>query len=204
MRACPHAFQEYPETEKFVNREYSMSHFHAKLMLPCILASLLMANDSQAAYSSQGWGRVNMQGAIIDTACAIATESQEQVIEMETVPVTDIVRDGKGISKGFSIELTNCVLSRTEKKLSDWQHFQMTFDGDNDDGLFGVDGEAKGVGLQIADAYGNVARPGSPLPTGEIEPGSMRLNYEMRLVANKKTLRPGAYYSAIRFKVDYY
>ncbi|WP_350984773.1 fimbrial protein [Serratia marcescens] len=187
-----------------MNREYSMGHSHAKLMLPCILALLLMANDSQAAYSSQGLGRVNMQGAIIDTACAIATESQEQVIEMDTVPVADIVRDGKGISKGFSIELTNCVLSRTEKKLSDWQHFQMTFDGDNDGGLFCVDGEAKGVGLQIADAYGNVARPGSPLPAGEIEPGSMRLNYEMRLVANKKTLRAGAYYSAIRFKVDYY
>ncbi|HGM5336607.1 TPA: fimbrial protein [Serratia marcescens] len=181
-----------------------MNHFSAKLMFPCILAALLMANDSQAAYSSQGWGRVNMQGAIIDTACAIATESQEQVIEMETVPVADIVRDGKGISRVFSIELINCVLSRTEKQLSDWQHFQMTFDGNNDGGLFGVDGEAQGVGLQIADAYGNIARPGSPLPAGEIEPGSMRLNYEMRLVSNKKTLRAGAYYSAIRFKVDYY
>ncbi|MGP2687691.1 hypothetical protein ACTVNK_04320 [Serratia nevei] len=31
---------------------------------------------SQAISASQGEGRVNMQGAIIDTACAIATESR--------------------------------------------------------------------------------------------------------------------------------
>lgn len=181
-----------------------MNHFPLKLMLPCILAPLLFTHGAQAAHSSQGWGRVNMQGAIIDTACAIAAGSRDQVIDMDRVPVADIMRDGQGGSRAFSIELINCVLSRAEKKGADWQYFQVTFDGNADGGLFGIEGEAKGVGLQIADASGNIARPGSPLPNGDISPGSMRLNYEMRLVANKQPLRAGGYSSSVRFKIDYY
>ncbi|BEM85138.1 pilin [Serratia marcescens] len=181
-----------------------MNRFPLKLMLPCILAPLLFVNDAQATYTSQGWGRVNMQGAIIDTACAIAAGSRDQAIDMDTVPVADIIRDGRGVPRAFSIELVNCELSRAEKKGADWQYFQVTFDGNADGGLFGIDGEAKGVGLQIADVSGNIAWPGSPLPNDYISPGSMRLNYEMLLVANKQPLRAGAYYSAVRFKMDYY
>jgi type 1 fimbria pilin len=181
-----------------------MNHFPAKLMLLCILAPLLFINTAQAAHSSQGWGRVNMQGAIIDTACAIAAGSREQAIDMDTVPVADIIRDGYGMASHFSIELINCVLSRAERKLPDWSGFQVTFDGDVDGELFGMRGDAEGIGLQISDAYGNIAQPGSPLPINEITPGSMHLNYEMRLVANKQPLRAGAFYSAVRFKMDYY
>lgn len=187
-----------------MNREYSMNRFPEKLMLPCILAPLLFINGVQAAHSSQGWGRVNMQGAILDTACAISTGSREQAIDMDTVPVADIARDGRGVSRAFSIELINCVLSRAEKKEADWQHFQVTFDGHADGGLFGVNGEAKGVGLQITDASGNIARPGSPLPNSNVSLGNMRLNYEMRLIANKQPIRAGGYSSSVRFKIDYY
>ncbi|VTR51655.1 P pilus assembly protein, pilin FimA [Serratia fonticola] len=38
--------------------------------------------SSHAAAGLAGWGRVNMQGSIIDTACAIAVESREQSIDM--------------------------------------------------------------------------------------------------------------------------
>ncbi|MBU5413219.1 type 1 fimbrial protein [Serratia ureilytica] len=173
-------------------------------MLPCILAPLLFIHGAQAAHSSQGWGRVNMQGAIIDTACAIAAGSREQAIDMDTAPVADIIRDGSGGYHYFSIELVNCVLSRAESKLPDWSSFQVTFDGDADGELFEMHGEAKGIGLQIVDTEGNVAYPGNPLPIREILPGRMQLNYQMRLIANKQPLRAGAYYSAVRFKMDYY
>lgn len=145
-----------------------------------------------------------MQGAIIDAACAIAAGSREQVIDMDTVPVADIIRDGRGMARYFSIELINCVLSRAESNRPDWKGFRITFDGEADGGLFGMQGGAKGIGLQISDASGNVATPGSPLPLDHISLGSMRLNYEMRLVANQQPLRAGAYSSAVRFKMDYY
>nr|WP_232811275.1 fimbrial protein [Serratia proteamaculans] len=173
-------------------------------MLPCILAPLLFIHGAQGAHSSQGWGRVNMQGAIIDTACAISAGSREQGIDIGITPVADIIRDGNGGVRHFSIELINCVLSRAESKFPDWSGFQVTFDGDADGELFEIHGGAKGIGLQIVDAAGNVAQPGNPLPIREILPGRMLLNYQMRLVANKQPLRAGEYYSAVRFKMDYY
>jgi len=180
-----------------------MKHCVPYFVSPFILF-VLLNSQAQAAHSSQGWGRVNMQGSIIDTACAIAAGSREQTIDMDTVPIGDIIRDGQGTSRPFSVELINCELSRPDAKLPDWRHFQVTFDGDADGGLFGVSGEAKGVALEISDNSGNKASPGEPLPLGEIIPGTMKLDYTMKLVSNSQKLKAGAYASAVRFKLDYY
>ncbi|MBH2578785.1 fimbrial protein [Serratia nevei] len=158
----------------------------------------------QAISASQGEGRVNMQGAIIDTACAIATESREQIIDMKNTALADIVRSGNGKSVPFSIELVNCVLERADKKLPDWKQFQITFDGHADGEAFGVNGEASGVSLIITDTAGNIARPGKPLPPMEIVAGDYRLNFTLALIANNRPLKVGSYFSSVRFKMDYY
>lgn len=170
---------------------------------PCLLIALLHGG-AQAAPHSQDWGRVNMQGAIIDTACAIAAGSREQTIDMDVVPVSDIIRDGQGKTRPFDIELINCIQDHAEINMPDWRQFQVTFDGDGDGDLFGVHGEARGVGLKITDSQGNIATPGSPLPFGNIRPGRMLLNYSMTLVSNNQPLKAGDYFSAVRFKLDYY
>ncbi|MDI3200006.1 MULTISPECIES: fimbrial protein [Serratia] len=162
------------------------------------------AVTAQAAGSVQGWGRVNMQGAIIDTACAIAVESRDQTIDMEVVPLADIIRDGQSRTKPFAIELVNCTLERANKNSPDWKQFQVTFDGDAEGDLFGVRGEASGIALQISDAAGNIATPGHPLPFEHLIPGNMKLDYAMKLVANSHALKAGDYFSAIRFKLDYF
>jgi type 1 fimbria pilin len=149
-----------------------------------------------------GWGRVNMQGAIIDTACSIAVESRDQTIDMGTVPLADIIRDGQGHSKPFSIELVNCFFERQEKE--GWKQFQVTFDGDAEGDLFGVYGDASGVSLQVIDHYGNIALPGKPLPLMDIILGGRQLNYTMKLVANNHVLKSGNYFSSIRFKLEYF
>jgi type 1 fimbria pilin len=165
---------------------------------------LMAPFTSQAANIAQGWGRVNMQGAIIDTACAIAVESRDQTIDLGIVPVADIIRDGHGRSKPFTIELVNCELEREGNKLPDWKNFQVTFDGDSEGALFGVQGDASGVALQINESSGHAAIPGSPLPLRNITPGAMQLNYTMKLVANNHALKAGNYFSSIRFKLDYF
>jgi len=176
----------------------TVSVFSFIFTLSCFQSQVL------ASDSSQGWGRVNMQGAIVDTACAIAVESRDQTIDMEVVPVSDIIRDGQGRNKPFSIELVNCTLERPDSSLPDWRQFQVTFDGDVDGVLFGVQGEASGIALKITDEEGTVATPGVPLRLQDIIPGAMQLNYHIRLVANNHALRAGDYFSAIRFKMDYF
>ncbi|MGQ8776491.1 fimbrial protein [Serratia sp. NA_112.1] len=158
--------------------------------------------SAPAAGNLAGWGQVNMQGSIIDTACAIAVDSRDQSVDMGIIPLADIIRDGQGRSKPFSIDLVNCVLDRPGKE--GWKHFQVTFDGDPDGGLFGVRGGASGVGLQIADSLGNIVSPGKALPFIDIIPGSMQLNYSLKLVANNDVLTSGDYFSSLRFKVDYF
>lgn len=149
-----------------------------------------------------GWGRVNMQGAIIDTACAIDVNSREQTIDMEVLPLADIIRDGQGRSKPFSIDLVNCITARPGK--DSWKQFQVTFDGEPNGDLFGVRGDASGVALQITDINGNVATPGKAMSSINLAQGDRQLNYTLRLVANSQALKSGDYFSLIRFKLDYF
>nr|WP_181375177.1 fimbrial protein [Pectobacterium carotovorum]ALG88717.1 PAP fimbrial minor pilin protein precursor [Pectobacterium carotovorum] len=173
-----------------------------KVLTVFLCLSIPLFVFARTADNLAGWGRVNMQGSIIDTACAIALDSREQTIDMGVVPVADIVRDGQSRSKPFSIDLVDCVLDRQGKE--DWKHFKMTFDGDKDGGLFGVHGGASGVGLQISDDLGNIVSPGEALPFVDVIPGSTQLNYSLKLVANNNALKPGDYFSSIRFKLDYF
>ncbi|CAI1500209.1 PAP fimbrial minor pilin protein precursor [Serratia entomophila] len=182
---------------------YPMNRLIHCLISPCILTLLFTAPLTQAA-KSQGWGRVNMQGAIIDAACAIDAGSRDQTIDMDVLPVGNIARDGQGNTRAFTIELVNCMLEHPKPDVTDWKQFQVAFDGDADGELFGVRGEAKGIALQITDSLGNIATPGEPLPLRTISPGSMSLNYSIKLVANNQPLHAGGYFSAVRFKLDYY
>ncbi|XTZ38509.1 fimbrial protein [Salmonella enterica] len=167
---------------------------------------------SGAAYAAsvthatdQGHGRVNMHGLIIDTPCAIAVESRDQTIDLSTVPVGEIIRDGAGPAISFQIRLVNCLLKPLTPNKPDWSRFQVTFDGAVTDGqLFALNGDARGLGLVIDDPAGHRIVPGVPTRFAALQAGSMNLGYTLRLVSNHQKLRAGAYSTSIRFKLDYY
>lgn len=175
---------------------------YSVIVFSCMFISIL--TPALAGSASSGWGVVNMQGAIIETACAIAVESQEQSVDMEVMSLGDIIRDGKGRAKPFTIELINCVIDRQDKKRTGWKKFQVTFDGDAEGNLFSVRGEASGIALKITDQNDKLAQPGRPLAHEDITPGNMKLNYNLHLVANQRVLKAGEFFSAIRFKLDYF
>lgn len=151
-----------------------------------------------------GWGKVNMQGAIIDTSCTIAVRNQDQTIDMDVIAINDLLRDGQGNSKPFSIKLINCVLERADNNSPGWKQFQVTFDGVAAGDLFAVLGNASGIALQLTDKAGVIARPGIPLPPQDIIRGDLQLDYTARLVANTHMLKPGGYSAAVHFKLDYF
>lgn len=151
-----------------------------------------------------GWGTVSMQGSIVETACAIEMNSREQVVDMKTVPVGQMARKGEGIPRPFKIRLINCTPQRVNPNQLSWQSFSVTFDGIPDGNLIRVEGDAEGVGLQIVDEWGNVARPGEAMPLQDIKPGNHELRYTMHLLPNNRPLRAGYFRSVVRFKMDYY
>lgn len=170
-------------------------------MLATILAWVPVSG--QGAPGNQGYVRVSMKGSIIDTPCNISGPDEDQIIELGVEPIDDIIHNGRGNERKFSIHLINCSFKSSKPWLPDASRFQITFDGQSDGTLFGVDGDATGVGLQIIDAEGNVAVPGKPLPTEQLFAGSMRLDYILRLMGDHHHLRTGSYRSTIRFKVEY-
>jgi len=175
--------------------------------LPCLLIWLVSAVSSpaEAGAARPLEGRVNMQGSIIDTACAIDMASQNQVIAMPPVTLGQMVQNGLGPSMPFSIQLVACTLTPEKPARSGWSQFQVTFDGPVTQGsLFGVGGAAKGVGLQITDVSGVTVRPGEPLPPRALQPGDVRLDYTLRLRSNHQVLRAGDYRTTLRFKLDYF
>lgn len=182
------------------------------IVLPALL-SLALTSLPATAGAVQGWGRVNMAGSIVDTACAIEAGSLDQTIDMGVTPISQLIQqnaDGAlhhhGPQRDFAIRLINCVLTSNDPNTPsrpDWQHYSVTFDGPTDGDAFGVDGDARGVALQIRDRWGNVARPGVALPRGGLLTGDQDLNFTLSLVGNRQGLRPGDFRSTLRFKMDY-
>lgn len=165
-------------------------------------AFILMSASALAA--NQGRGEVTVNGRIIASACAIETASRDQTINMGASPIGQIIRDGQGEKRDFSIQLVNCALEKFNPELADWRYFQVTFDGREDGGLFAIDGDAKGIALKITDDFGNVAAPGVPVEQYAIQPGAMTMNYGLRVVGNNQLMKAGDYSSTVRFKMDYY
>lgn len=172
----------------------------ALVVFSCLFS--LVTVSTQARQPLQGLGRLNVQGSIVDTACSIAVESREQTIDMGVTPIAEIARDGQGNRRAFVIKLVNCVLTRPGKEGS--KHFQVTFAGDAEGALFGIQGEASGIALQITDVHGNVAIPGQAMPLSTIVPGEHQMNYTFKLMSNRHFFKAGDYFSSIRFKLDYF
>lgn len=180
--------------------EEAMKYLTASKLLLWSLSIYVLINISPANALSS----VKMTGSIIETACAIDVGSRDQTINMGSLSLSDIRRDGQGPVHPFVIKLVNCVLERQNPNKPNWQYFRVTFDGAHQSGLFSVNGQAKGVGLQIQrNDDGTIIVPGQALSDQILTKGSRDLAYSLRLVANHSPLVSGQYYSQLRFKLDY-
>lgn len=181
-----------------------MSRSFFLIVLPSLLMASLPSLPVTADPMKADWGRVSMEGSITDTACTIDPGSQEQTIDMAILPIGQLVQNGVGDEHPFAIRLLDCTIVHSDPDKSNRQHFVVTFDGAADGNNFAVNGEAKGVAMQIIDDKGIVSTPGVASSEINIIPAEMKLNYALRLVGNGKTLRAGSYHSSVRFKLDYY
>lgn len=164
---------------------------------------VLSSNPVLATGKDQGHGQVILGGSIIETPCSIDTQSRDQSIDMNATPISVIARDGQGDTHTFSINLVNCDLAQLDANRPDWRFFRVSFDGAEDKGLFALGGNAHGVALKLTDEFGHIARPGVPLPSGNLISGSQKLNYNLRLVGNEQVLKTGDFRTVLRFKIDY-
>lgn len=170
---------------------------------------ILLLTPAWVGATDFGHGNVNVGGSIVDTPCAIDTESQDQTVLMPTMTVGSILGQNKKNKKDFFIKLINCDTVSVSKPEHQWGYYSITFYGDNTSQtypsrLFDVKGEAKGVGLAIRTVAGEQATPGASFDYHMIAKGENILAYSMYLESNGQKIKRGTYSAVIRFAMNYY
>lgn len=155
------------------------------------------------SFSASAAVTFKVRGSIVETACAIDLGSRDQTIDMGSLSISQLLRDGQGAARPFTIRLVKCSLEKQQDNRPDWQYFRITFDGPHERGLFNVSGQAKGVGLEIRNQDNELSVPGSAMSPQQLTPGARDLIYQLRLVANQQPLEAGKYNSQLAFKLDY-
>lgn len=169
-------------------------------------ATLLLLASATTVLPVWAGSLLNMNGAIVATACDIDTRSRDQTIDMGTLPFDQVVNNSQALARPFSIQLVNCTLKHSSDNILGKQHFRVTFSGRNESGRFGIEGEARGVALVLSDAQGNEAVPGEQLPpqTPVLQGKDMRLHYSARMVSNNQPLQTGTYSALVRYQLEYH
>ncbi len=169
-------------------------------------ATLFLLTSAATALPAWGGSQLSMNGSIVATACDIDTSSRDQTVDMGTLPFDQVVNNSQALARPFSIRLVNCMLKHSGDNILGSQHFRVTFDGRNEGGRFGVEGEARGVALALSDAQGNEAVPGQELPpqTPVLQAKEMRLHYTARMVSNSQPLQTGTYSALVRYQLEYH
>ncbi|GMQ36280.1 fimbrial protein [Enterobacter asburiae] len=148
-------------------------------------------------------GRISMDGSIISSACDINTGDGYQEISMPGETRGHIKRTGEGEPQDFSIQLTHCALDPSAEPAS-WQYINIIFDGQDEDGLFRVSGNASGIALELKDSQGNVIHPGKPTPWQQSTVTNNRLDYRFTLKNTVRNLVVGDYSAIIRYRIEYF
>lgn len=176
------------------------------------LLALSFTPFNELLAASEGNGVVALSGQIVDTACAIDTNSAYQVIEMDPAPIGRLIREGEGDPHAFSLRLVNCSLTRYNpdrpgEKLPDWQHVRVTFDGvpDREGRSFAATGSSQGVALHITDSEGRESSPGVPMALIPLSSAKDQvLHYTLQLIGNNQPMLVGSHSAAVRFRLEYY
>lgn len=165
-----------------------------KLTQALLLLVLVYVNTAVRAQ-----GTVKLQGAILESACAISPDNAFQTVELGTIPLKNLERNGISQAYPFKIRLINCVLSDDSGDGN--KSIEVTFSGFNEGNTDPL--RNRGLRLMVKDEQGHQITPGVPLTDIPIYAGEMILKYNIFLVANKKQAIAGSYYTTINMVVSY-
>lgn len=174
-----------------------------KNVIALALSTLVLAAGANAA---QGTGKVTFNGTIIDAPCSLASESEDQVVELGQVGASTLKAGGKSNPKDFEIKLENCdVTSLTEKKAG------ITFTGTNGavDGALAITGTASGASVVLNNGSGGATQLKLGVEDKQtINTGNNVLLFSAYLQGNNNDatdpVTPGQFTSIAQFNMAYY
>ncbi|MNP36820.1 Fimbria A protein precursor [compost metagenome] len=119
---------------------------------------------------------ITFKGAIIDSPCSIAQESQYQTVDMDQISNVALKNGGKSNPTPFKIELRGCELGALKAATA-------TFTGSpsSNPDLLAIKGTAQGASLAIADHTGALIKLGNASPAQTLSNGDTYLQFNAYL-----------------------
>lgn len=155
-------------------------------------------------------GRVTFTGSIVDAACSISPDTQNQEVPLGSIAAAALANEGKSNPRPFQIKLENCAIStsadtKPDARVSAAKAVSVTFDGvadTNNPKLLGISG-AKGAGVEITNAAGQDIELGKATSLYTLTAGTNILDFNGNLKGNKDTVETGEFTAIANFTMNY-
>lgn len=184
--------------------------------LTTIVALALGMTAGSVHAADAGKGQITFQGNILEAACSIGSDSENQTVELGQIAAAQLEHQGVSTPKVFSIELENCRMNVTDDNgtpVITAPMVSVTFGGSpalNDDltpdnDKFGIVGTASGAGVVITDASSAVIPVGGSSTPRELIEGSNTLAFSAYLqgLDDATEIKAGEFTSIANFALSY-
>lgn len=177
---------------------------HPLLFLSAAIATAVGMNASAATQ-----GVLNLQGSVVNSTCAVATASENQMITLPSVKVDDLFVTGVrgNLTTPFQITLTGCEAAVSNNIAVS---FSAVTSASYSDIIENTGGTATGVGLVLFDedsstqinTFDNISATSHTIPV-RVTPGTMTFNFSVDYVASADVVTAGSFGASVDFFVIY-
>jgi len=191
-----------------------------------ILAMGVMAFGAHAGNNESSSGSVTFTGSIIDAACSISPDTEDQEVALGQIASAQLQKGGKSTPRAFSIALENCSIATVNNpnennddkeddddtpgvsRAAAANTVTVTFAGtadSTDSNLLGISGNASGAGVAITDAGGTPIKLGQPSSAVTLTEGTNTLNFTAYLqgAGTSSVIQTGEFTSIANFTLNY-
>nr|WP_314425844.1 fimbrial protein [uncultured Erwinia sp.] len=167
-------------------------------------------------------GVVHFHGSVLTSPCILASDSQEQDIDMGEVSARLFHQAGDRSQRViFAIRMKDCLAgahgfvddvpgqmtgTNVRTYISDERVISLTFAGEPDvanPDLLMVRGGVRGLGLRLMDSKGNVLPLNQTQRPYLLTPGDNTLSFMASLESTQRYVGAGSYYGMVRLMMEY-
>ncbi|HEM6846534.1 type 1 fimbrial protein [Providencia rettgeri] len=143
---------------------------------------------------------IHFYGTLISEPCTLSLDSEEQLIDFGPIIKSTFNNNTVAAKRNVNITLNGCDISISK-------FVKFTFHGDkfsDNEELFAVTGEAKGIAIKLISEDGDNISPDVPMSDIELSSGTNQLNIEAMLVGyDLSKISTGSFSSVVTFSMSY-
>lgn len=170
-----------------------------------MMAAVLAMGASSAAYAADaGHGKITFTGSIIDAACSVAPESEDQTIPLGQIAKSQLAlsgNTGKSTPRNFEIKLENCDTTTAKQVVVTYTGTPSVYDPDS----LGITGTASGASVVLTDGSGKKIQLGTATDPRPIQDGTNNLAFSAYVQGGgaSATITEGEFQAVTDFTLAY-